>query len=109
MKASLALAIFISAVLVGAVWIVYLNRASEKIVSAALPIAAAAVLALCLSVFVFGADPPQAARFEVSYTINMDDKKPSPEAPPRVPEESARHQCDTALQPSPSVGNHAAD
>jgi hypothetical protein len=79
MKASLALAIFISAVLVGAVWIVYLNRASEKIVSAALPIAAAAVLALCLSVFVFGADPPQAARFEVSYTINMDDKKPSPE------------------------------
>jgi hypothetical protein len=75
---SIAIAVSVSIVLVAAVWLVYLNRGSEKIVSAAVPIAAASLLALGLSVFVFGADSSTTVRFISAYTLVTSTKKPEP-------------------------------
>jgi hypothetical protein len=78
MKSPMVVAIFVSLVLVAAVWVVYLNRASEKIVSAALPIAVASIVALGLSVFIFGADPPTTTQFVCAYTVVKNTKALEP-------------------------------
>jgi hypothetical protein len=70
LKISAILAFVISLLLLGAVWLVYVNRSSEKIVSSTLPITVGALLGIAISVFVFGADPPKAVHFESTFVVD---------------------------------------
>jgi hypothetical protein len=70
LKIPAVLAISISILLLCSVWLVYINRASEKIVSSTLPIAIGAILGIGISVFVFGSDPPKRVRFESTFVVD---------------------------------------
>ena len=59
-----------------AFYLVWINRGSEKIVTAALPIAVAALLGIYLAIFVFGGEPPVIARFGATYLYVQADHEP---------------------------------
>jgi len=75
-KLPAVLAISISILLLCGVWLVYINRASEKIVSSTLPIAIGAILGIGISVFVFGSDPPKKVRFESTFVVDHESTVP---------------------------------
>jgi hypothetical protein len=70
MKLPVVIAVGISGLLLCAVWLVYINRASEKIVPSTLPIALGAILGIGISVFVFGSDPPKKTTFESTFIVD---------------------------------------
>jgi hypothetical protein len=61
---------------VGAFIVTWMNRASEKIVTAAVPIGLAGFLGILLSVFVFGAVEPLKVVFSSGFLVNLDDRMP---------------------------------
>lgn len=110
MKWSLICAIVVGLILCAAVVLVYLNRASEKIVSAALPIATGAILALALSIFVFGSVPTQFTRFFTAYTLVTESKRPSPEvAICKENGEFALNAYQQIIAPNPQLLNNSKD
>ena len=78
--------LFIGLVLATAVafYIVWMNRASEKIVTAVIPIAVAALVGIYLAVFVFGGLPPISEKFPSSHMYRIKDKIPASAGLPRV-------------------------
>src|SRR5438270_1928687 len=56
----------------GAFYVVWLNRASEKIVTAVLPISVGALAGIFLSIFVFGAEAKTTVRFPVVFLFRKD-------------------------------------
>jgi hypothetical protein len=60
----------------GAFWFVWMNRASEKIVTSTLPIAVAAIVGVVLAGLVFGGDADYEAVFPVCYMLDLDSKLP---------------------------------
>jgi hypothetical protein len=75
MKAALVLLVLILATVV-AFYIVWMNRASEKIMSAVIPIAVAALVGVFLSVFVFGEAAPLIVTFPTVFLCRFSDKTP---------------------------------
>ena len=59
-----------------AYWLVFMNSASEKIVTAVIPITVGALTAVFLSVFVFGAQPAISDVFPAAYTFRKDNNTP---------------------------------
>ncbi len=57
--------------------LVVVNRASEKIVGAVIPIGVAAVTGILFSLFIFGAEPPIEEVFASTFTYDADTKMPS--------------------------------
>jgi len=73
-----AYAILLLLVLVtaGAFYIVWMNRASEKIISAVLPISAAALIGIFMAVFVFGGHPATSTRFPAMFIFKSPENLP---------------------------------
>ncbi len=59
-----------------AFYVVWMNRASEKIVTAVIPIAIAALIGVGLTVFVFGGQPPLTVKFPAVFLYQFSDKAP---------------------------------
>ena len=68
-----------------AFYVVWMNRASEKIVTAVIPIAIAALIGVGLTVFVFGGQPPLTVKFPAVFLYRSSDKAPwTPPARPML-------------------------
>lgn len=76
MKSYSVLALLIIATAI-AFYIVWMNRASERIISAVVPISAAALLGVYMSVFVFGGEAPQTIEFPATFIFRGSDKLPA--------------------------------
>ena len=59
-----------------AFWLVYMNRASEKVISGALPIALAAIVGVFLTIFVFADEPAVSRAFPVTFFYAADSGAP---------------------------------
>jgi hypothetical protein len=59
-----------------AFYFVWMNRASEKIISAVIPIGIAALTAVGLTVFVFGGQPPVTVKFPAVFLYQSSDRYP---------------------------------
>jgi hypothetical protein len=59
-----------------AFYVVWMNRESEKIVTAVVPISVAALIGVFLSVFLFGGEPPISVRFPVVFLYRTPDLAP---------------------------------
>src|SRR6266446_4932604 len=59
-----------------AFYLVWMNRASEKILSALIPVAVAALTGIILAVFVFGGEPAISAVFPSSFQYRLPSKMP---------------------------------
>jgi hypothetical protein len=57
-------------------WLVYVNRGSEKVISAALPIAIAAVVGVFLTVFAFANEPDISKAFPVTFFYRAENATP---------------------------------
>src|SRR6266851_4274012 len=75
MKSVVVLLLFIAVTAV-AFWFVWMNRASEKIVSSTLPIAIAAIVGVFLAGWVFGGDEDNETVFPVCYMLDLESKLP---------------------------------
>ena len=61
---------------IGAYWLAWNNRASDKIISAILPIGLAAVLGVGASVLVFGGQPKVNSAFPTGFVVSRADGLP---------------------------------
>ena len=59
-----------------AFYLVWMNRASEKILSAIFPVAVAALTGVILAVFVFGGEPATTTVFPSSFQYRLPSKMP---------------------------------
>jgi hypothetical protein len=75
MKAIFVLVTLIAATAV-AFYVVWMNRASEKIVTTVIPIAIVALVGVLIAVFVFGGEPPVVKKFPVVFLFRRSDKAP---------------------------------
>jgi hypothetical protein len=75
MKFYLILALVVLAV-VATFYVVLMNRASEKIVSAVIPITVAAIVGIFIAVFIFGGEAPITTRFPVTFFYRAPDNLP---------------------------------
>ena len=75
MKSHLVLAILIVAT-AAAFYVVWMNRSSEKIISAVIPISAAALLGVFMAVFVFGGQAAETAEFPTTFIFRSSDNLP---------------------------------
>ena len=82
MKALILLVALITAT-VFAFYVVWMNRESEKIITAVVPISVAALIDVFLSVFLFGGEPVVIARFPTVFLYRISDLQPL--APPDRP------------------------
>jgi len=82
MKALIVLIVLIVATGL-AFYVVWMNRESEKIVTAVVPISVAALIGVFLSVFLFGGEPAVTARFPTVFLYRVSDLQPL--APPDRP------------------------
>ena len=82
MKALVVLVALIAAT-VFAFYVVWMNRESEKIITAVVPISVAALIGVFLSVFLFGGEPAVTARFPTVFLYRVSDLQPL--APPDRP------------------------
>src|SRR5260370_31909821 len=71
------LAISFAAAALWAVVVVFNNRASEKIVTAALPLATGALVAVFLAVYVFAVQPPILLKFPVCFIVRLPQGTPA--------------------------------
>jgi len=71
MKVSAALAVLLVLANAGAIWFVWMNRASEKIVTSTLPIAILAIIGIFLAGWVFGGEDDYSVVFPVSYMVDL--------------------------------------
>jgi hypothetical protein len=62
----------------GAYWLAWNNRASDKVISAILPIGLAAVLGVGTSVLIFGAESSTRAAFPMAFFVGAEDRLPIP-------------------------------
>jgi len=60
----------------GVFYVVWMNRASEKIVTAVIPITVAALTGVSLAIFVFGGETTATARFPTVFLYRSSDKMP---------------------------------
>ena len=75
MKAAVILVV-IGLVTLFASYLVWMNRASEKILTAVIPIAVAALAGVFIAVFVFGGEPPVNVVFPASFQYRIENKSP---------------------------------
>src|ERR1035437_533068 len=75
MKSTVALCLFV-ALTASAFWFVWMNRASEKIISSTLPIAVAAIVSVFLAGLVFGGEADYDTVFPVCYMLDLESKLP---------------------------------
>jgi len=75
MKAIIILVTLIAAT-AGVFYVVWMNRASEKIVTTVIPIAIVALVGVLITVFVFGGEPPVVKKFPVLFLFRRSDKAP---------------------------------
>ena len=75
MKVYFVLSLIIIAA-VAAFYVVWTNRASEKIISAVIPITVAAIVGIFMAVFVFGGEAPVTTRFPVTFFYRTSDSIP---------------------------------
>jgi len=75
MRSVLVLAALILATVV-TFYVVWMNRASEKIVTAVIPIAIAALIGVWLTVFIFAGQPPLTLNFPAVFLYRSSDKAP---------------------------------
>ena len=59
-----------------ALCLVWMNRASEKILTTVIPIAVAALVGIYLAIFVFGGQPPMVVGFRSSFQYQTASKMP---------------------------------
>ncbi len=76
MKAASIFAVLLILTL-GVFWLVWMNRASEKIITAVVPIAVAALIGVALVVFVFGGESPISEVFPASFLYSIEEKMPA--------------------------------
>jgi len=76
MKSDTIYGIIFVIVIAVAFYVVWMNRASEKIISAVIPISVAAVLGVLMAVFVFGGDSPTITKFPVTFFYRTSDHLP---------------------------------
>jgi hypothetical protein len=83
MKALIMLILLIVATAL-AFYVVWMNRESEKIITAVVPISVAALIGVFLTVFLFGGEPPITAKFPVVFLFRISDRAPLalPDRPP---------------------------
>jgi hypothetical protein len=67
-----------------AFYVVWMNRESEKIVTAVVPISVAALIGVFLTVFLFGGEAPVTAKFPAVFLFRISDRAPL--APPDRPQ-----------------------
>lgn len=75
MKSYVILAILIVAT-ASAFYVVWMNRASEKMISAVIPISTAALLGVFMAIFVFGGEAPQTVEFPAMFIFRNSDNLP---------------------------------
>jgi hypothetical protein len=75
MRSYLVLAVLMVATAV-AFYVVWMNRSSEKIISAVIPISAAALLGVFMAVFVFGGEAPETVEFPTTFIFRSSDNLP---------------------------------
>ena len=75
MKAVVILLILIGGT-AGAFYIAWMNRNSEKIISAVIPISVAALAGVYMAVFVFGGEPPKVSEFPTMFFFEAPDNLP---------------------------------
>ena len=56
---------------------VWMNRGSEKVITAVIPIAVAAIVAIGLSIAVFGVEPSMSEVFPTTFTYRIDTRMPA--------------------------------
>lgn len=76
MKTTIVTAIF-ALLTIAAFGLVWLNRASEKILTAVIPVAAAGLIAIYLAVFVFGGEPSVSTIFPIAFQYQIASKMPA--------------------------------
>jgi hypothetical protein len=76
MKTSIIVAVLAALFIAVAFWLVWINRASERILTAVIPITVAAVVGIALSIFVFGGQPPIVVGFRSSFQYQTASKLP---------------------------------
>ena len=76
MKTGIITAVFL-ALTIFAFYLVLINRASEKILTAVIPIAVAGLVAIYLAVFVFGGEPDTTVVFPASFMYQVETKMPA--------------------------------
>jgi hypothetical protein len=59
-----------------AFYVVWMNRESEKIITAVVPISVAALIGVLLSVFLFGGEPVITAKFPAAFLFRISDRNP---------------------------------
>ena len=77
MRVAAALLIILAIFAIGAACLTWMNRASEKILTAVIPIGTAAVVGIVLSVFVFGGEPSTSLGFPASFQYQSRTKTPA--------------------------------
>jgi hypothetical protein len=75
MKFYVILSLIVLAV-VAAFYVVFMNRSSEKIISAVIPITVAAIVGIFIAVFIFGREAPTTIRFPVTFFYRTSDNIP---------------------------------
>ncbi len=72
-----AFVLFVAALVLGAAYLVFINRASEKILTAVFPIVVAAIAAIFITVFVISGEPVATAVFPSSFIYQKASKMPA--------------------------------
>src|SRR5947208_1720175 len=75
MKFYMVMSLIVLAV-VAAFYVAVMNRASEKIMSAVIPITVAAIVGIFMAVFIFGVEAPISTRFPVTFFYRTSDNIP---------------------------------